>query len=131
MAHPEAVARAVLGLSAQVAARRSAAGAAYCAAGYADAAGPWCGPAASWPLTGRLPRPRALRGRGCPGAGGAIITAPPPGDVPLPIVVPPLCAGTAGCAPEPHHDRVTTCLLYTSDAADEEDSVDLGGRRVI
>eukprot|EP00658_Telonema_sp_P-2_P063327 TRINITY_DN5205_c0_g3_i1.p1 TRINITY_DN5205_c0_g3~~TRINITY_DN5205_c0_g3_i1.p1 ORF type:complete len:283 (-),score=55.50 TRINITY_DN5205_c0_g3_i1:113-961(-) len=27
-----------------------------------------------------------------------------------------------------HHD---TCLLYTSDAADEEDSVDLGGRRII
>ena len=27
-------------------------------------------------------------------------------------------------------DRVT-CLLYTSDAADEEDSVDLGGRRII
>eukprot|EP00658_Telonema_sp_P-2_P070808 TRINITY_DN60202_c0_g1_i2.p1 TRINITY_DN60202_c0_g1~~TRINITY_DN60202_c0_g1_i2.p1 ORF type:complete len:183 (+),score=32.47 TRINITY_DN60202_c0_g1_i2:142-690(+) len=25
----------------------------------------------------------------------------------------------------------TTCLLYTSDAADEEDSVDLGGRRII
>ena len=24
-----------------------------------------------------------------------------------------------------------TCLLYTSDAADEEDSVDLGGRRII
>ena len=23
------------------------------------------------------------------------------------------------------------CLLYTSDAADEEDSVDLGGRRII
>src|SRR5665648_332569 len=29
-----------------------------------------------------------------------------------------------GAAPE-------TCLLYTSDAADEEDSVDLGGRRII
>eukprot|EP00828_Plagiopyla_frontata_P014408 TRINITY_DN1891_c0_g1_i3.p1 TRINITY_DN1891_c0_g1~~TRINITY_DN1891_c0_g1_i3.p1 ORF type:complete len:257 (-),score=37.57 TRINITY_DN1891_c0_g1_i3:21-791(-) len=28
-----------------------------------------------------------------------------------------------------HHDY--TCLLYTSDAADEEDSVDLGGRRII
>src|SRR5664280_3848442 len=29
-------------------------------------------------------------------------------------------------------DRSTTaCLLYTSDAADEEDSVDLGGRRII
>eukprot|EP00658_Telonema_sp_P-2_P028940 TRINITY_DN2207_c0_g2_i3.p1 TRINITY_DN2207_c0_g2~~TRINITY_DN2207_c0_g2_i3.p1 ORF type:complete len:251 (+),score=75.24 TRINITY_DN2207_c0_g2_i3:95-847(+) len=26
---------------------------------------------------------------------------------------------------------VYTCLLYTSDAADEEDSVDLGGRRII
>eukprot|EP00658_Telonema_sp_P-2_P006237 TRINITY_DN12382_c0_g1_i2.p3 TRINITY_DN12382_c0_g1~~TRINITY_DN12382_c0_g1_i2.p3 ORF type:complete len:124 (+),score=49.61 TRINITY_DN12382_c0_g1_i2:392-763(+) len=26
---------------------------------------------------------------------------------------------------------LTTCLLYTSDAADEEDSVDLGGRRII
>eukprot|EP00658_Telonema_sp_P-2_P081194 TRINITY_DN8261_c0_g1_i1.p1 TRINITY_DN8261_c0_g1~~TRINITY_DN8261_c0_g1_i1.p1 ORF type:complete len:108 (-),score=16.61 TRINITY_DN8261_c0_g1_i1:46-369(-) len=25
----------------------------------------------------------------------------------------------------------TCCLLYTSDAADEEDSVDLGGRRII
>ena len=24
-----------------------------------------------------------------------------------------------------------SCLLYTSDAADEEDSVDLGGRRII
>ena len=26
---------------------------------------------------------------------------------------------------------MVTCLLYTSDAADEEDSVDLGGRRII
>ena len=26
---------------------------------------------------------------------------------------------------------IHTCLLYTSDAADEEDSVDLGGRRII
>ena len=29
------------------------------------------------------------------------------------------------------HQRVYHCLLYTSDAADEEDSVDLGGRRII
>ena len=28
-------------------------------------------------------------------------------------------------------DTLTGCLLYTSDAADEEDSVDLGGRRII
>ena len=25
--------------------------------------------------------------------------------------------------------KINDCLLYTSDAADEEDSVDLGGRR--
>eukprot|EP00658_Telonema_sp_P-2_P010032 TRINITY_DN13757_c0_g1_i4.p1 TRINITY_DN13757_c0_g1~~TRINITY_DN13757_c0_g1_i4.p1 ORF type:complete len:102 (+),score=40.44 TRINITY_DN13757_c0_g1_i4:18-323(+) len=29
------------------------------------------------------------------------------------------------------YTHVTFCLLYTSDAADEEDSVDLGGRRII
>ena len=28
-------------------------------------------------------------------------------------------------------DHLFSCLLYTSDAADEEDSVDLGGRRII
>ena len=27
-------------------------------------------------------------------------------------------------------DQAMDCLLYTSDAADEEDSVDLGGRRI-
>src|SRR5664280_2224551 len=39
-----------------------------------------------------------------------------------------LPTGTAGVwefAPAAH-----ACLLYTSDAADEEDSVDLGGRRI-
>src|SRR5664280_3282063 len=32
-----------------------------------------------------------------------------------------------------HHGMgfIDACLLYTSDAADEEDSVDLGGRRII
>eukprot|EP00658_Telonema_sp_P-2_P060572 TRINITY_DN49464_c0_g1_i2.p1 TRINITY_DN49464_c0_g1~~TRINITY_DN49464_c0_g1_i2.p1 ORF type:complete len:158 (-),score=55.81 TRINITY_DN49464_c0_g1_i2:93-566(-) len=29
------------------------------------------------------------------------------------------------------YDAENPCLLYTSDAADEEDSVDLGGRRII
>ena len=29
------------------------------------------------------------------------------------------------------HSLRFSCLLYTSDAADEEDSVDLGGRRII
>eukprot|EP00658_Telonema_sp_P-2_P011120 TRINITY_DN14229_c0_g1_i1.p1 TRINITY_DN14229_c0_g1~~TRINITY_DN14229_c0_g1_i1.p1 ORF type:complete len:207 (-),score=30.11 TRINITY_DN14229_c0_g1_i1:50-670(-) len=36
------------------------------------------------------------------------------------------CWGTTRFCNECH-----TCLLYTSDAADEEDSVDLGGRRII
>ena len=31
----------------------------------------------------------------------------------------------------PHEARATLCLLYTSDAADERSSVDLGGRRII
>ena len=32
---------------------------------------------------------------------------------------------------DPIEVQGTVCLLYTSDAADEEDSVDLGGRRII
>eukprot|EP00828_Plagiopyla_frontata_P041666 TRINITY_DN600_c0_g1_i7.p5 TRINITY_DN600_c0_g1~~TRINITY_DN600_c0_g1_i7.p5 ORF type:complete len:116 (-),score=25.04 TRINITY_DN600_c0_g1_i7:69-416(-) len=31
----------------------------------------------------------------------------------------------------PMYSALIPCLLYTSDAADEEDSVDLGGRRII
>ena len=30
-----------------------------------------------------------------------------------------------------YNDERFNCLLYTSDAADEEDSVDLGGSRII
>ena len=30
-----------------------------------------------------------------------------------------------------HCELISTCLLYTSDAADERSSVDLGGRRII
>ena len=30
-----------------------------------------------------------------------------------------------------YFEKLPPCLLYTSDAADEEDSVDLGGRRII
>ena len=30
-----------------------------------------------------------------------------------------------------HDERNRSCLLYTSDAADERSSVDLGGRRII
>ena len=34
-------------------------------------------------------------------------------------------------AASPETDQVDLCLLYTSDAADERSSVDLGGRRII
>ena len=34
-------------------------------------------------------------------------------------------------APVPDPANRSTCLLYTSDAADERSSVDLGGRRII
>eukprot|EP00658_Telonema_sp_P-2_P027587 TRINITY_DN21284_c0_g1_i2.p1 TRINITY_DN21284_c0_g1~~TRINITY_DN21284_c0_g1_i2.p1 ORF type:complete len:303 (+),score=64.14 TRINITY_DN21284_c0_g1_i2:192-1100(+) len=37
----------------------------------------------------------------------------------------------ANIAPTGYHSSSYACLLYTSDAADEEDSVDLGGRRII
>ena len=33
--------------------------------------------------------------------------------------------------PIDNYGELYICLLYTSDAADEEDSVDLGGRRII
>ena len=36
-----------------------------------------------------------------------------------------------GSADVPGAHAVGTCLLYTSDAADERSSVDLGGRRII
>ena len=32
---------------------------------------------------------------------------------------------------DPTHPKYNHCLLYTSDAADERSSVDLGGRRII
>src|SRR5678815_942661 len=51
------------------------------------------------------------------------------------------CGGGAQLFAEPLHGRVAlaarmpehlnVCLLYTSDAADERSSVDLGGRRII
>src|SRR5664280_3870738 len=44
-------------------------------------------------------------------------------------------AGKRGRRPQAcsnkRNQRCKHCLLYTSDAADEEDSVDLGGRRII
>src|SRR5678815_288109 len=40
-----------------------------------------------------------------------------------------LCAGIPSLTSAERHSK--TCLLYTSDAADERSSVDLGGRRII
>ena len=38
---------------------------------------------------------------------------------------------TTGTGEDPKVDGLGPCLLYTSDAADERSSVDLGGRRII
>ena len=43
---------------------------------------------------------------------------------PMPVVA-------TGAAPDAIGFPLMTCLLYTSDAADERSSVDLGGRRII
>ena len=39
--------------------------------------------------------------------------------------------GVANCYNANQTDHLYDCLLYTSDAADERSSVDLGGRRII
>mgnify|MGYP003381619769 CR=1 FL=1 len=44
------------------------------------------------------------------------------------VALPVRRAGGHGAQPLPHRRG---CLLYTSDAADERSSVDLGGRRII
>src|SRR5665648_1284196 len=63
-----------------------------------------------------------------------------PGSKPMTITVSPLrcgCAPGRALRPSSPANRpgvrgcLRGCLLYTSDAADEEDSVDLGGRRII
>src|SRR5678810_1471968 len=38
---------------------------------------------------------------------------------------------TCGFIERAKEESINTCLLYTSDAADERSSVDLGGRRII
>ena len=43
----------------------------------------------------------------------------------------PLDRGPVTTAERERKARSTACLLYTSDAADERSSVDLGGRRII
>ena len=39
--------------------------------------------------------------------------------------------GRRGSQPDGEREQAQGCLLYTSDAADERSSVDLGGRRII
>ena len=39
--------------------------------------------------------------------------------------------GRVGAPVDPQAGQASACLLYTSDAADERSSVDLGGRRII
>src|SRR5664279_6414936 len=117
------------------------------------------GSAASWslpscppwhgrrPCPGRSSMPSAdAAGRGAPSATGrsAALTVFPvvgleeirPGDDLAALLADLLCGPHDEESPVPAGIAdgdvlVVTCLLYTSDAADEEDSVDLGGRRII
>ena len=56
-----------------------------------------------------------------------IFLAPHDEEIPLGIVA----RQVAGVKPTFDIQRGRACLLYTSDAADERSSVDLGGRRII
>eukprot|EP00658_Telonema_sp_P-2_P077381 TRINITY_DN6988_c0_g1_i4.p1 TRINITY_DN6988_c0_g1~~TRINITY_DN6988_c0_g1_i4.p1 ORF type:complete len:160 (+),score=29.39 TRINITY_DN6988_c0_g1_i4:802-1281(+) len=47
------------------------------------------------------------------------------------VITHPVREQLSRCVPHSHCTFPYSCLLYTSDAADEEDSVDLGGRRII
>ena len=49
----------------------------------------------------------------------------------LPVQRADTAAGAGGAAARRLRRAGDTCLLYTSDAADERSSVDLGGRRII
>ena len=56
-------------------------------------------------------------------------------DTTITLVAPPLITATANVHSAICHGAsdgsIDICLLYTSDAADERSSVDLGGRRII
>ena len=54
---------------------------------------------------------------------------PRPGEADLELAL--QHAGAAQLAANDEVHRLAHCLLYTSDAADERSSVDLGGRRII
>src|SRR5678815_5051816 len=59
----------------------------------------------------------------------AEITSPAGAKINAPMAAE--CAATISQAAPFSADQVWICLLYTSDAADERSSVDLGGRRII
>eukprot|EP00658_Telonema_sp_P-2_P016581 TRINITY_DN16439_c0_g1_i2.p1 TRINITY_DN16439_c0_g1~~TRINITY_DN16439_c0_g1_i2.p1 ORF type:complete len:169 (-),score=17.31 TRINITY_DN16439_c0_g1_i2:44-550(-) len=62
---------------------------------------------------------------------GAAGRRPPARDRHVPAPAPRCSVDGVACPGSPVPTEPPTCLLYTSDAADEEDSVDLGGRRII
>src|SRR5664280_3308055 len=66
---------------------------------------------------------------GCPGMTGR--THDQPEHLMVPAHRERAGAGAGGPGPRAERNQAVSCLLYTSDAADEEDSVDLGGRRII
>src|SRR5665648_1204279 len=75
------------------------------------------------PLTSISPAKRAFCARICAYSGSSRLCSSPARSIRL-FTMPGITASYMVGEP-------LDCLLYTSDAADEEDSVDLGGRRII
>src|SRR5678816_3831227 len=74
-------------------------------------------------------RARATRRGGGGGGGGAGATAGGASGSSVRTYATSMRGGMRAAAANPSR-RLATCLLYTSDAADERSSVDLGGRRI-
>src|SRR5678810_953348 len=79
-------------------------------------------PAHSFPTHGRLCSPAPARYR------SPTFLQPAMDHYPLTVVLPSGCRPRLLARERAWVERIRSCLLYTSDAADERSSVDLGGR---
>src|SRR5664280_1558563 len=70
---------------------------------------------------------RYLSGTGTPMTGNGVRAASMPGRWAAPPAPAMITSSPRSCAVRPYATMSSGCLLYTSDAADEEDCVDLGG----
>src|SRR5665648_1029887 len=95
--------------------------------------GPFCAPMAPMGIIGFSGRSLSGTPNGMVGTIGRRATMVSSSGLTLTVSFQPSSVGSGGMMMSSQVTRLMTwtCLLYTSDAADEEDSVDLGGRRII